>query len=166
MSRRRERGASLPLEDSPTHCIQCGWLRRALPPRHAGQLLSGLTVDRILPRYTVKPHAPHPRRAHLRIKWIRWHGTFSSYRLRRKLHGPFSHEASYGKLRRKLRPCAVSTRQGMAMRDGRFPRVRKSRNEIFVACNAIISVQYVILYYIVGPTCRGLNGHVHASLEI
>ena len=34
------------------------------------------------------------------------------------------------------------------------------------ACNAIMSVQYVILYYIVGPTCRGLNGHVRASLEI
>ena len=45
-------GASLPLEDSPTHRIQCGWLRRALPRRHAGQLLSGLTVDRILPRYS------------------------------------------------------------------------------------------------------------------
>ena len=28
----------LPLEDSPTHRIQCGWLRRALPPRHVGQL--------------------------------------------------------------------------------------------------------------------------------
>ena len=45
-------------------------------------------------------------------------------------------------------------------------RARKSRNEISVACNAIMSVQYVILYYIVGPTCRGLNGHVRASLEI
>jgi hypothetical protein len=29
-----------------------------------------------------------------------------------------------------------------------------------------MSVQYVILYYIVGPTCRGLNGHVRTSLEI
>ena len=45
-------------------------------------------------------------------------------------------------------------------------RARKSRNKISVACNAIMSVQYVILYYIVGPTCRGLNGYVHASLEI
>ena len=25
-------------------------------------------------------------------------------------------------------------------------------------------VQYVILYYIVGPTCRGLNSHVRAVL--
>ena len=50
-------GVSLPLEDSPTHRIQCGWLRRAPPPRHARQPLSGLTVDRILPRYTVQPPA-------------------------------------------------------------------------------------------------------------
>ena len=28
-----------------------------------------------------------------RIKWIRWYGTFSSYLLRRKLHGPFSYAA-------------------------------------------------------------------------
>ena len=45
-------------------------------------------------------------------------------------------------------------------------RARKSRNEISFACNAIMSEQYVILYYIVGPTCRGPNGHVRASLEI
>ena len=45
-------------------------------------------------------------------------------------------------------------------------RARKSKNEISVAWNAIMSEQYVILYYIVGPTCRGLNGHVRASLEI
>ena len=45
-------------------------------------------------------------------------------------------------------------------------RAMKFRNEISVACNAIMSVQYVSLYYIVGPTCRGLNGHVRASLEI
>ena len=51
-------GASLPLEDSPTHRIQCEWLRHALPPRHAGQLLSGLIVDRILTRYTVQPPVP------------------------------------------------------------------------------------------------------------
>ena len=58
-------GASLPLEDSPTHRIQCGWLRHALPPRYAGQSLSGFTVDRILPRYIVQPHALHPCRARL-----------------------------------------------------------------------------------------------------
>ena len=45
-------------------------------------------------------------------------------------------------------------------------RSRKSRNKISFACNAIMSEQYVILYYIVGPTCRGPNGHVRASLEI
>ena len=68
--------------------------------------------------------------------------------------------------RRKLHPGAVSTKHGMAMPDGRSPRARKSRNEISVACNAIMSVQYIILYYIVGPTCRGPNIHVRASLEI
>ena len=30
-----------------------------------------------------------------RIKWIRRHDTFSSYRLRRKLHGPFSYATGY-----------------------------------------------------------------------
>ena len=53
--------------------------------------------------------------------------------------------------------------------DGRripMGKARKSRNKISVACNAIMSVQYVILYYIVWPTCRGLNGYVRVSLEI
>ena len=98
-----------------------------------------------------------------RIKWIRRHGTLSSYRLRRKLHGPFSYAAGYG----KLRPGAVSTRQDMAMPDERFPRTKqKLRNKVSVACNAIMSIQYVILYYIAGPICRGPNGYVHSSLEI
>ena len=39
-------------------------------------------------------------------------------------------------------------------------------NEISFACNGIMYEQYVILYYIVGPTCRGRNGHVRVSLEI
>ena len=55
-----------------------------------------------------------------RIKCIRRHVTLSSYHLRRKLHGPFSYAAGYGKLRRKLRPGAVSTRQGMAMPDDKI----------------------------------------------
>ena len=58
------------------------------------------------------------------------------------------------------------TGHGYAGRKIPTGKARKSRNKIFVACNAIMSVQYVILYYIVGPTCRGLNGHVRASLEI
>ena len=58
-------GASLPLEDSPAHRIQCGRLRRALPPRLAGQTLSVLTVNRVLPRYTVQPPASLPCRARL-----------------------------------------------------------------------------------------------------
>ena len=58
------------------------------------------------------------------------------------------------------------TEHGYAGREISTGRERKSRNEISVACNAIMSVQYVILNYIVGPTCRGLNDHVRASLEI
>ena len=58
------------------------------------------------------------------------------------------------------------TRHGYARRKIPTGKARKSRNKISVACNAIMSVQYVILYYIVGPTYRGPNGHVRASLEI
>ena len=42
----------------------------------------------------------------------------------------------------------------------------KSMREISSACDAIMYEQYVILYYIVGPTCRGPNGRVRVSLEI
>jgi hypothetical protein len=45
-------------------------------------------------------------------------------------------------------------------------QARKSRREISFACDAIMYEQYVILYYIVGLTCRGPNGHVRAFLEI
>ena len=58
------------------------------------------------------------------------------------------------------------TGHGYAGRKIPTDRARKSRNEISVACNAIMTELYVILYYIVGPTCRGPNGHVRASLEI
>ena len=85
--------ASLPLEDSPTHRIQCGWFRRALPPQHARQPLSGLTVDRVLPRYTVSRLRRTGAEPACRINWIRRHGTFPSCRLRRKLRGPFSYVA-------------------------------------------------------------------------
>ena len=57
------------------------------------------------------------------------------------------------------------TGHGFAGRKIPTGKARKFRNEVSVVCNAIMSVQYVILYYIVGPTCRGLNGHVRASLE-
>jgi hypothetical protein len=86
-------GAGLPLEGSSTHRIQCGWLRRALPPRHVGQPLSGLTVDRVLPRYTVSRLRRTRAELVCCINWIRRHGTFPSCRLRRKLRGPFSYVA-------------------------------------------------------------------------
>ena len=64
-------------------------------------------------------------------------------------------------------PGTVSTRQRLDMLNGGFQKqARKSRSEISSACKAIMYGQYVILYYIVGPTCRGPNGHVCASLEI
>ena len=40
------------------------------------------------------------------------------------------------------------------------------RRKISFACDAIMYEQYVILYYIVGPTYRGPSSHVRTSLEI
>ena len=42
----------------------------------------------------------------------------------------------------------------------------KSGDETSFACNTIMYEQYIVLYYIVGPICRGPNGHVRTSLEI
>jgi len=64
-------------------------------------------------------------------------------------------------------PGAVPTRQHLdTLNRGFQEQARKSRREIPFACDAIIYEQYDILYYIVGPICRGPNGHVRASLEI
>ena len=64
-------------------------------------------------------------------------------------------------------PDAVSTRQHLDILNGGFQeQARKSRSEMSPACKTIMYEQYVILYYIVGPTCRGPDGHVRASLEI
>ena len=64
-------------------------------------------------------------------------------------------------------PGAVSTRQRLDRLNGGFQeQARKSRSEISPACKTIMYEQYVILYYIVGSTCRGPNGNVRASLEI
>ena len=52
------------------------------------------------------------------------------------------------------------------MDEGLREQVRESKREISFACDAIMYEQYVILYYIVGLTCRGPNSHVRASLEI
>ena len=43
---------------------------------------------------------------------------------------------------------------------------KETQREISLACNAIMCEQYVILFYIIGPTCRGPGSHVRASLEI
>ena len=64
-------------------------------------------------------------------------------------------------------PGAVSTRQRLDMLNGGLQeQARESRREISFACDAIMYEQYVILYYIIGPTCRGPSSHVRASLEI
>ena len=95
-----------------------------------------------------------------RINWIRRYDTFPSYRLCRKLHGPFSYAAGNA----ASYPLA-SFRQDRAWICWTEDSHRQSK-EISIACNAIMSVQYVILYYIVGPTCWGFNRHVRTSLEI
>ena len=62
--------------------------------------------------------------------------------------------------------CFDKTGHGYAGRKIPTGKARKSRNKISVACNAIMSLQCIILYYIAGPICRGPNGYVHSSLEI
>ena len=80
-----------------------------------------------------------------RIKWIRRHDTFPSYRLRRKLHGPFSYAAgnaaSY-----TLAPFRQD-RAWICWTEDSQEQARKSRNEIS-AYNDVMYEQYVILYYI------------------
>ena len=64
-------------------------------------------------------------------------------------------------------PGAVPTRQRLDMLNGGFQeQARKSRSVISFPCSAIMYEQYVVLYYIVGPTYRGPSSHVRASLEI
>jgi len=96
-----------------------------------------------------------------RINWIRRHGTFPSCHLRHKLHDLFSYVAgdAAGYTWRR----SDKTAPGHAERG--TPRAGKDiRRKISFACDAIMYEQYVILYYIAGPTCRGPSGHVCASL--
>ena len=51
------------------------------------------------------------------------------------------------------------------MNEGLQEQAKESRREISFACNAIMYGQYVILYYIVGPTCRGPHSCVRAPLR-
>ena len=44
-------------------------------------------------------------------------------------------------------------------------QAKESRGEISFACDAIMYEQYVILYYNIGPTCRGPNSCVRAPLR-
>ena len=74
------------------------------------------------------------------IKWIRWHDTFSSYRLRRKLHGPFSYTAGNA-VSYTLAPFRQDRAWVCWTEDSRR-QARKSRNEILFACNAIMYEKY------------------------
>jgi len=87
-----------------------------------------------------------------RINWIRRHDTFPSCHLRRKLHDPFSYVAgdAAGYTWRR----SVKTAPGHAER-GTPGAGKDIRRKISFACGAIIYEQYVMLYYIAGPTCRG-----------
>ena len=154
--------ASLPLKDSHTHRIQCGWLRRALTPQNAGQSLSGLTIHRILPRNTVQPQAQRPHRARL-AALNRYDGTALS------IMSPTPQATRPVQLRGRLR--LAPFRQDRAKNAGRkipADKPGKSEDEISFACSAIMYEQYVILYYIIVPTCRGPSSHVRrkTSLEI
>ena len=81
-----------------------------------------------------------------RIKWIRRHDNFSSYHLRRMLHGLFSYAAGNAASYPWRRFDKIG--HGYAGRKIPMGRARKSRNKISYACNAIMYEQYVILYYI------------------
>ena len=61
---------------------------------------------------------------------------------------------------------SVSTRQRQDMMDGGLrEQASESKREISFACNAIMCEHLVILYRIVGPTCRGSNSRVRAPLR-
>ena len=62
------------------------------------------------------------------------------------------------------RPVLIRQRQDM-MDEGLREQARESKREISFACDAIMYEQYVILYYIIGPTCRGPNGLVRVPLR-
>ena len=51
------------------------------------------------------------------------------------------------------------------MSEGLQEQAKETRREISFACDAIMYEQYVILYYIVGPTCWGPNSCVRAPLR-
>jgi len=51
------------------------------------------------------------------------------------------------------------------MDEGLREQARESKRKISFACDAIMHEQYVRLYYIVGPTCRGSNDCVRAPLR-
>ena len=51
------------------------------------------------------------------------------------------------------------------MNMGLQEQAKESRREISFTCNVIMYGQNIILYYTVGPTCRGPNSCVRAPLR-
>ena len=112
----------------------------------------------------MQPPAPHPTQ-HPSAALIGYDGT--------TLFHHAAYAASYTARSAKWQatplamPGAVLTRQRLDMLNGGLQeQARISGREISFACDAIMYEQYIILYYIVGPTCRRPSSHVHASLEI
>ena len=89
------------------------------------------------------------------IKWIRRHGTFPSCRLRRKLRGPFSYVTGNAASYPWRRSDKTSPGAGNGIQKRDLLRLRRHDYE-----------QFINLYCIVGPTCRGPNGHVRPPFEI
>ena len=137
-------------------------MRRALSPRHADSLCQaslctayyqGAQCSRLC-RTRAEPVCC--------INWIRRHNTFPSCRLRRKLRGPFSYVAGNAAgytWRRSDKTVPGHAERGTPGADNGI----QERDLLRLRCHNY--EQYVILYYIVGPTCRGPNGHVRAPLR-
>ena len=111
--------------------------------------MSVLTVDRVLPRYTVQSPAPHPRRAVCRINWIRRHVTFPSYRLRRKLHG----RSATLQATPHATPWRRFDKTGQSTPVGRSPQAGKEMQELDLfrlQCHNVWIVRCLILHRL-GP---------------
>ena len=88
---------------------------------------------------------------------------FSSFRLRRKLR-------DLNSMRGAAYPASCKRRTNMTGQDhaGQYihaDEAAKSRNKIFLRRSTIIALGAMLFKYIhIGPTCRGPNGYVRASL--
>ena len=139
------------------------WTRRALPPRYTRHPFDR---PRCAPRIT-KEHSGAACAATAQSPPAALNGYDST-----TLFHHAAYAASYtarlsnvaGDATSYDRPDLTRQRQDM-MDEGLREQARESKREISFACDAIMYEQYVILYCIVGPTCRGSNGCVRAPLR-